>query len=84
MRVAASWSTAKMQAATTTHQKRLARRRLTIRSEPIPEARRPVKEPRERMETWRSWAWAMKGLVAEGEKWVQRAWTLWPMLLWCC
>lgn len=33
------------------------------------------------METCRSWRWAMKGLLAEGEKWVHRAWTLWPMLL---
>lgn len=39
----------------TMHQKREALSVLTMKSDPIPESRRPLKEPKEMVETWISW-----------------------------
>jgi len=44
---------------------RLACRVLTRKSEPIPERRRPEKEPMERMETWMAWLLMMKSSETE-------------------
>jgi len=44
-----------MQEEITMHQKREAFRVLTMKSEPMPESRRPLKEPKEMVETWISW-----------------------------
>lgn len=68
--IAQSCAKVKIVAEMAAHQKREWWRRLTMRSEPMPDARRPVKEERERMETWKSWEWAMSALGVEGEEWV--------------
>ena len=71
----------KRRAEAVAHQKRDAFNFFTRKSEPMPESRRPAKEPREMRETWRSCWEAMKSFDTESSQWSQRAWTSWPMLL---
>lgn len=52
-----------------------------MKSEPMPDDRRPKKEPSEMMETCQSWRCATKSLLADLSKWFHRACTSWPMLL---
>lgn len=64
---------ANMEAEMTMHQKREWPSRLTMKSEPMPDDRRPKKEPREMMETCSSWRWATKSLLTDLSKCDQRA-----------